>query len=155
MRPCLYNNSLLFWNCGGVSPEGFASTAAMSFNWIEGGLLDSEWGLFTPLPLTSTFSFNQLLSPRSRESLGLQSSRLDTCSQSVLIRRNSKRLRAYSLHIKYAATAAPWSGSSKAKYSRKSGVFSHPQYFSPPPSLTLMSFFRCAPESCLDYSLVV
>jgi hypothetical protein len=68
-----------------------------------------EWGLFTPpILLATAFSyFNKLLPLRSRESPGLQSSRIDTCSQSVLMRRNSERLRAYSLSINSAATAAP------------------------------------------------
>jgi hypothetical protein len=57
--------------------------------------------------------------------------------------------------IKSAATAVPWSDSSKVEYSSKSWVFSHPHYFSPPPSLILMNFFRRAPDSLLVCSLVV
>jgi hypothetical protein len=40
------------------------------------------------------------------------------------------------------------------EYSSKSGVCSHPHYFSPPPCLILMSCFRCVPESRLVCSLV-
>jgi hypothetical protein len=134
-----------------------AATAAPWSGSSKAEYSSKSGGLFTsPLLLATAFSyFKELLPLRSCELPGLHSGHKDTCSQSVLIRRDSERLRAYSLYIKYAATTAPWSGTSKVKYSSKSGVFSHPHYFSPPPSLTLMSFYHCAPESRLVCSLVI
>jgi hypothetical protein len=109
------------------------------------------WGLFTPpLLLATAFSyFNELLPLRSRQRLVCS---LVTPAASLS---SSEETAKGSEHTAPISSLQSQPLLDQVHRRSKSGVFSHPHYFSPPPSLTLTSCFRCAPKSRLVCSLVI